>query len=154
MSSLIRVKIIPSKMVGLIVSLPFVSTLAILTSRDINIQLLIAACLLVVTAGYYFVNLFGFVSLKPSITELQISDSKIFLVNEQSGKKEYELLPQPILNPYFCVLSFKPSKFDSLGPPHPLAFLKSTYRNVIVSRYNVNDFASFRRARVKLRFGQ
>lgn len=128
--------------------------MALLASRDISTLFLAVACVLIATAGYYFVTLLGFLSLQTSITELQISDSKVSLVDGESGKKEYELAPHPILNQYFCILSFGMNKFDALSPSHPFGFLQSPYRHVILSRYNIEDIAGFRQARVKLRFLQ
>jgi len=153
-SSLIRLEIKPSIRVALALSLPFVVSITLIATRDITVLPFVSICLLIGAAGYYFVCLLGFVSFETSITELQITDSQIFLVDKKNGKKEYELYQEPILNQYFCILSFSQNKFEALGSPHPLTRLISPYKHIIVSRYNTEDMASFRKARVKLRFGR
>ncbi|MFT5719338.1 MAG: hypothetical protein ACI9T7_003551 [Oleiphilaceae bacterium] len=136
----INLGIKPSFFISAIITVACLSATILITSLDIPFSLMFLFIMAFLGVNFYYVRLFGSLTLINSITHIRLYQKELTLFDSQNHQIRAELCATSLITTWGCVLIFS-------------SITEKKTKIVLLCKHNIRNQNDFRRFRVWTKFG-
>lgn len=136
----INLELKPSFCLSAIITAACLAAIVLIGSRDIPLSLMFLLLVIFLGLNFYYVSLFGSLSLKSSITLIRLYQKELTIFDSKKQLFRVKLSDNSFISPWGCILVFS-------------SITDKKTKVVLLCKQNVENANDFRRFRVWTKFG-
>jgi|GEM_PF-6251645 len=136
----INLELKPSLFLSAVISAACLAAVVLIGSREIPLIIMFILILIFLGVNFYYVNLFGSLRLKSSVTLIRLYKKELTILDSRKQCFRVKLSGNSLITPWGCILVFSSTTDKKTSV-------------VLLCKQNVTNINDFRRFRVWTKFG-